>query len=156
VYIKGKGSPLIWCWFDILSKEELKRKIKMVYLPSWIFVPYNFKDYLSFFFLKGGEFLKSTNKNPPDFSLFLERKPVLNKRKDYLYLWQRPVLPQKKEREYISYSLFVSPYGKVIFIYPQKLPLDSSKNLYFETYVREACIFLKDKFFWTKIREVVK
>jgi hypothetical protein len=155
VYIKGKGNPLIWCWFDILSEEEIERDEKIKYLPSWVFISYNFKDYLPFFIFKEAISLSKYNKSQPVFSLF-ERKIFLKKEKQYLYLWERPSLVEKEKREDISYSLFVSPYGKVISIYPQKLPLDSSKNLYFETYIREACMFLKDKFFWTKIKEVVK
>jgi len=61
-----------------------------------------------------------------------------------------------QEKEKVSYRAFVSPYGKVVFSFPEKLTISSSDNISSQEYMRQASIFFKDKFFWTKLEAVVR
>ena len=77
-------------------------------------------------------------------------------RKGYFYLWEKEKDLSSSGEEKISYQAYISPKGRVIFLYPQNLALDSSRGLNFQDYLREAALFLEDKFFWTKLEAVVK
>ncbi len=73
-----------------------------------------------------------------------------------LYLWKKPESMQSQEKEKISYRAFVSPYGKVVFSFPEKLSVSSQDNVSSQEYLRQASMFLEDKFFWTKLDTVVR
>jgi hypothetical protein len=82
--------------------------------------------------------------------------PYNLKETDYLYLWEKPKSLIGWDKETIQYKAFVSPYGKVILSFPTKLPVNSSGNMSSQDYTRQAALFLKDKFLWTKVEAVVR
>ena len=91
------------------------------------------------------------------FSEITQPLPDYNlKETDYIYLWEKPKSLTGWDKETIQYKAFVSPYGKVILSFPTKLPVNSSGNMSSQDYTRQAALFLKDKFLWTKVETVVR
>jgi len=82
--------------------------------------------------------------------------PYNLKETDYIYLWEKPKSLIGWDKETIQYKAFVSPYGKVILSFPTKLPVNSSGNMSSQDYARQAALFLKNKFLWTKVETVVR
>jgi hypothetical protein len=154
--IKARKDPLIYCWPDILSKEDLfSKKAKVSYPPEADFSAdaLRNKHFSPFSFL---------HKNPCDIAeekIYPRKDYSVNHLKeglDYFYLWEKPDVFISEKREVIPYNVLCSSRGKVIFSYPQKLSLDSKQALYVQKHIREAALFLKDNFFWTKIHGVIE
>lgn len=163
VSIDAKKSPLIYNWFNIVSKKDLFFQKRDVILPPLgDFSSHNLrKNYLFLPFSRNISLLKDRNDYPLVFSSFSADKTIkeggeITEKNNYFYLWERTSFVSPQREEVVTYKLFVSPYGKVIFSYPEKLPINSYDNLYLQEYIREATFFMRDKFFWTRIKSVVK
>ncbi|UCC95597.1 MAG: hypothetical protein JSW40_02310 [Candidatus Omnitrophota bacterium] len=147
--------PVVYSWLDILRKDDLYEKRAKV--SEWqkytISLDGVRKRYFSSALAPQEEWYplhaKPLHPSFPTRSHFQE--PT-----NHLYLWEKKLLFPSGKEEVIPYQIFVSPYGKVIFSFPCKFPLDSEEGLVHQEYLREASLFLKDKFFWTKLEGVVK
>ncbi|MCF7869766.1 MAG: hypothetical protein K9L69_02740 [Candidatus Omnitrophica bacterium] len=155
--IANKQKPHIYAWPNILSKEDLSPNIQTTKLPRG----------LSFSTEKTRKayFLASLPKPSHEytFSQDLDNyvKPKNNFKKyvknssDIFFLWEKePLLTG--EAKPLSYRALVSPYGKIILLYPKKLTLDSNNNRSSYNYLKESAYFLEKKFFWTKFDFLVK
>ena len=162
LHIKAKGDPLLYSWPNIVSCKDLFLEEKEVIFPKGIsFSSHNLRKkyfFSSYFFpsylLEGEEkynlgFLFPKFKQTP-FAGNFETK------KNYFYFWERGDVFFSGEEEVISYKAYISPYGKILFLYPEKLPLNSYGNLHLQEYLWGAAIFLDNKFFWTKLEGIVK
>ncbi|MFH1317861.1 MAG: hypothetical protein ABIH71_02460 [Candidatus Omnitrophota bacterium] len=85
-----------------------------------------------------------------------QRVRYLKERNDYLYLWERQTAFPANKKEKIPYKVLCADSGKVIFLYPQKLSVDSKKNISVQQYLRESVLSLKEKFSWTKLDGVIE
>lgn len=162
VYINGKAAPIFYFWADIVrQKDYLLRDREMTFAPGINFsVGRPYKDYfLSFMPLakswvltpaEKANILPSALKETTSFVEFHRAETA------YLYLWERPKGMSYTEEESATYKVYVSPYGKVMFSFPEKLPLNSYGNLISQEYIRESAMFLHDKFYWTKLDGIVK
>lgn len=162
LYIREKGTPVIYCWQDVISEKDLFSSRKEVSFPQGVNFSFNDlrKDYFSTT-VEQTNFLSSYNdtyasgidKTPSFVSLNNQTVPA---KAGLIYLWEKPVGFESKNEEVIPYKVLISPQGKVIFSYPQKLSANSEGSLYLQEYIRESALFLDDKLFWTKLEGVVK
>ncbi len=163
--ITAKGDPSFYSWFNILSDQDLFLGKKEVTFPESVNFPSDNlrREYFSSSsaYFPGSDLFR--NRESPNLSFLIPKitKPFFplkdtKNRQGYLYLWQRPVVFSSREEENVSYKAYVSPYGKVLFLYPEKLPVNSYGNFYLQEYLREATFFLDHRFFWTKLEGVVK
>ena len=161
--ITAKGDPSFYSWFNILSHQDLFLGEKDVVFPESI----NFssdnvrREYFFSSHLPGSYLLKDKEDHNLNFLIPKIAKtfsPLKDAKggQNHFYLWERRTVFSPWEKEDVSYKAYVSPYGKVVFLYPEKLPVSSYGNLYLQEYLREAAFFLGDRFFWTKLEGVVK
>jgi len=161
--ITAKGDPSFYSWFNILSHQDLFLEEKEVVFPESV----NFssdnvrREYFSSPHLPGPYLLEDKEDHNLGFLIpkITKTLPPLKDAKggqSHFYLWERGAVFSSWEEEDVSYRAYVSPYGKVLFLYPERLPVNSYGNLYLQKYLREATFFLDDRFFWTKLEGVVK
>jgi len=152
--IRAKKDPLIYSWSNVIEKKDLFLKKKNVVFPAQV-------DFSSDS-LRRKYFFSPSSPQPH----FLEDKkavslpkgaiPSFKERSGYFYLWEKISIFSSWEQELVSYQAYVSPYGKVLFLYPEKLAFNSYGNLHLQEHIREAALFLNDRFFWTRLEGVVK
>ena len=160
-YIKSSNTPFILSWPAILTQEDLLITDKPFEFDTTI----NFARTSS---IDKSYFLPSLEKplfevKKESLSQSLQKLPESQaaaaynlKETDYLYLWEKPKSFIDWDKETIQYKAFISPYGKVILSFPTKLPVNSTGNMSSQDYMRQAALFLKNKFLWTKIEAVVR
>jgi len=161
--IRAKGDPFFQGWFNIVSREDLFLEKKEVVFPKSVsFSSGNTRrKYFSFLSHYGKYSLESRKDYNLD-SILPKITKVLSPLEDfgkegsYFYLWERGAGFSLWEEEVVSYKAYISPYGKVLFLYPEKLPINSYGNLHLQEYLRKATFFLDDRFFWTKLEGIVK
>lgn len=160
-YVNTKLTPYLLIWPDVLDKGFLSTKtVKIDNLAkNTIFVrEVGFKKSFFFSLLEKPE-SEIKNHYTKQVSLFLDNfqnETYTNETLGPLYLWKKSKNLSMQEKEKVSYKALVSPYGKVIFSFPEKLTISSSDNISSQEYMRQASIFFKDKFFWTKLEAVVR
>ncbi len=162
--ITAKSDPSFYNWSNILSHQDLFFEEKEVFFSRDInFSSDNIRrKYFASCYLPGlyshgykedcdsGFVIPDTIKTP----LFLGD---LKNEQNYVYLWERGGVSSSREKEEnISYRAYVSSYGKILFLYPEKLPINSYGSLHLQKYIREAAFFLDSRFFWTKLEGIVK
>ena len=161
--ITAKGDPSFYSWSNILSDQDLFFEEKEVTFPKSVSFSSDSlrKEYFSSSYHLGS-YLSKVKENhnlsflvPKITKTFLSTKD-LGEEESHFYLWKRSAGFSTWEAEDVSYKAYVSPHGKVLFLYPEKLPVNSYGNLYLQEYLKEATIFLDDRFFWTKLEGVVK
>jgi len=153
LYIRNKVSPVIFCWPEIIDKNNLNLSKKNITIPDWVnFSSSGLRNHL--YPLEGKDKIYLQEQNLPDLIESLSNNH--KDKKNHFYLWDKQESFDAKKDITVPYKIFVSSSGKAVFIYPQKLPLDSQKNLYFQAYLREASFFLNDRFSWTKVEGVIK
>jgi len=160
-YVKTSNTPFIFSWPAIFTKEDLLVINK----------PVNFNATISFARTSNMDksyFLPSMEKplfgvKKESISQGAQKLPESHpvgisnlKETDYLYIWEKPKSFTGWDKETIQYKAFVSPYGKVILSFPMKLPVNSNGNMSSQDYMRQAALFLKNKFLWTKIEAVLR
>jgi len=161
--IAAKGDPSFYSWFNILSYQDLFFEERGVVFPRSV----NFssdnarREYFSSPHLPGSYLLEDKEDHNLGFLIpkITKTPPLLKdakERQSHFYLWERGAVFSPWEEEGVSYKAYISPYGKVLFLYPERLPVNSYGNLYLQKYLREATFFLDDRFFWTKLEGVVK
>jgi hypothetical protein len=161
VYISTKATPVFYSWFDIARKQDSLLKNKSITFTDGVNFSASqpYKEY----------FVSFIPLNKPAADIFTQKPEILPQvakdvsMKDfnrietvYFYLWERPGGLSHKEEERATYKVYVSAHGKIIFSFPEKLPLDSYGNLSLQEYIRESAVFLGDKFCWTKLEGIVK
>ncbi len=161
-YIQAHGAPSVYVWNDIIGQKDLFLQKKPIEFPpqafsSQVSLSRNYfskalpkEGYLYLAKETGGDIVHQAPKG------FSDEELPFTERKGYFYLWEKEKYISSSDEEKVSYQAYISPQGRVIFLYPQNLPLDSSRGLNFQDYVREAALFLEPKFFWTKLEAVVK
>jgi len=160
--IEGKTSPIIYSWLNIVTKKDLSFSKKEIVFPAGVIFSTDDirREYFSPSFLTRRYFAKGQDKYHLKVSLAKDSSALYQEgeggRSDYFFLWQKPYSFASGNEEIVPYRVFVSSHGKVIFMYPEKLPVNSYENLHLQEYIRKACFFLNDKFFWTKLEGVVK
>ena len=161
--ITAKGDPSFYSWFNILSHQDLFFDEKEVVFPESVkFSSDNVRrEYFSSPHLTGSYLLEDTKDLNlsfliPKITKTLSSLKGAKERQKHFYLWERGPVFSFWEEEDVSYKAYVSPYGKVLLLYPEKLPVNSYGNLHLQEYLREATFFLDDRFFWTKLEGVVK
>ena len=161
--ITAKGDPSFYNWFNILSDQDLFFEEKRVIFPESV----NFssdnvrREYFSSLHSPGSYLFEDKEDHGLGFLIpkITKTLPPLKDAKggqSHFYLWERGAIFSPWEEEDVSYKAYVSPYGKVLLLYPERLPVNSYGNLYLQKYLREATFFLDDRFFWTKLEGVVK
>ena len=161
--ITAKGAPSFYSWFNILSDQDLFFEEKEVVFPDSV----NFssdnvrREYFSSPDLSGSYLRKDKEDHNlgfliPKIAKTLSPLSDVEVRQSYFYLWERGAVFSPWEEEDVSYMAYVSPQGRVLFLYPERLPINSYGNLYLQEYLREATFFVADRFFWTKLEGVVK
>ncbi len=162
-YIEAKSSPSVYVWPNILARKDLFFEKKPVQFPPESFSASSAavrRDYFSTPVLKEG--YRQSDFNQDSKVLQYSRKLSANKsylrekKLNHLYLWERQSAWSSGKGEVIPYRVYVSKQGKVIFLYPEKLSIDSYQSLNFQDYIKESSFFLEDKFFWTKLEGVVQ
>jgi len=161
-YFKASNTPVVFSWPAILTKEDLSVTNKTIKFNTAInfsrtsnmdksyFLPSLDKPLIA---VKNDNFSEGARKFPDG----NQQLPSYNlKETDYIYLWEKPKSLIGWDKETIQYKALVSPYGKVILSFPTKLPVNSSGNMSSQDYTRQAALFLKDKFLWTKVEAVVR
>lgn len=160
--IAAKGDPSFYNWFNILSSQDLFLKEKEVVFPESINFSSNNtrRKYFSSSHLSGSHLPEAEDN--PNLSFLIPKIAKIplalndtGTKQNHFYFWERGAVFFPWEAENISYKAYVSRYGKVLFLYPEKLTVNSYGNLYLQKYLREATFFL-DGFFWTKLEGVVK
>ncbi|MCF7887714.1 MAG: hypothetical protein K9L76_00395 [Candidatus Omnitrophica bacterium] len=155
--IANKQKPHIYAWPNILDSEDLSPSSPITKLPQEVSfsTEKTRKDY----------FLASLPKSNYEYTFnqklddYTKSKDIFQKyvknSNNIFFLWKKETfLPG--EAKPLSYRALVSPYGKIILLYPKKLTLDSHKSLSSHNYLRESAYFLEKKFFWTKFDVLVK
>ncbi len=161
--IEAKGTPLIYSWLSVIRDGDLFLKEKDFDLPQGASFPSGHlrRDYFSqpkstskaYFKEKVNDILDSLLADALD----SEIKPISAKSTNaYFYLWEQNTRFSSQEEEIVPYNIYVSSHGKVLLVYPEKLPVNSHGNLYLQEYIREAAFFVNDRFLWTKLEAVVK
>lgn len=161
--IEANAQPVIFNWANILSRKDLFFKGgKSDFPPGIDFSTGSFREkYLASFFIPP---FGVSKKSDPEFYLpafFEDSDPAgqgvsIREVTPYFYLWKNIAVFSSRPEETVSYRAYVSAYGKVIFLQPEKLPVDSGGNLQLQEYIRRAGYFPAGKFFWTKLNAVVK
>ncbi|MDP8290227.1 MAG: hypothetical protein P9M02_04580 [Candidatus Susulua stagnicola] len=162
--ITAKGDPFFCNWSKILSHKDLFFEKKEVAFSKNLDLFSNNirKKYFSPHYLP--RFYPSKGKKDFNSRFFISNITKMSQplkdfkvQKNYVYLWDKgSVFSSREEEESISYKAYISPYGKVLFLYPERLPNNSYGSLYLQEYIREAAFFLNDRFFWTKLEGIVK
>lgn len=161
--IKAKGDPFFQVWFNVLSRKDLFLEDKEVIFPKS--VNFSSDNTRRRFFSSLPHYESYSLESRKDYNLdsilpkitkILFPSEKRGKKESYFYLWERSAVFSPWEEEVISYKAYVSPYGKVLFLYPERLPFNSYGNLRLQEYLREATFFLNDRFFWTKLEGIVK
>jgi hypothetical protein len=160
-YGNTKLTPYVFMWPEVLDKNYSSNKIINIDYLAKNAVFIRSADFKKSFFLSSLEKpeLKIKNYHSEQVSLFLDNfqnETYAKENRSPLYLWKKSETLSIQEKEKVSYKAFISPYGKVIFSFPEKLTINSSDNISSQEYMRQASIFFKDKFFWTKLEAVVR
>lgn len=161
LYVNEKLTPYILMWPEVLDKKYLSGKTvsSETMIKNAIFIK-GVNPEKSFFF-------SSLEKPEPNIRSFRAEKVSLflddfqstyyaKKTQKSLYIWEKPENLSSQEKEAVSYKAFVSPHGKIVFSFPEKLTVNSSDNMSSQEYTRQASMFFTDKFFWTKLEAVVR
>ncbi|MFO8052700.1 MAG: hypothetical protein R6U54_01900 [Candidatus Omnitrophota bacterium] len=155
--ITNKQKPYINAWPNLLNKIDLSSKSQTTKLPKGISFSTGKtrKAYFSKALPKSNQkYSFSQDLDSYINSENLSKKYVKN-RSNIFFLWEKePRLTDKGKS--IPYRALVSPYGKIILLYPQKLSLDSDKNISGHNHLKESAYFLEKKFFWTKFNVLVE
>jgi len=161
--ITAKGAPSFYSWSNILSHQDLFFEEKGVVFPEGVNLSSDNarRDYFSSFHLPDAHLQQAKKDHNLGFLIpkITKTLPPLKDakgRQSHFYLWERGAIFSPWEEEDVSYKAYVSAYGKVLLLYPERLPVNSYGNLYLQKYLREATFFLDDRFFWTKLEGVVK
>ena len=161
--IRAKGNPFFQGWFNIVSREDLFLEEKEVVFPKSVsFSSGNMRRRCFSFLPHYGSYPFESKKDYNLDSILPKITKVLSPLGDfgnegsYFYLWERGAVFSPWEEEVVSYKAYVSPYGKVLFLYPEKLAINSYGNLRLQEYLRKSAFFLDDRFFWTKLEGIVK
>jgi hypothetical protein len=156
LYIEAKGTPILYFWPDVLNRNNLFKIKKKIPFPSGVDFSLGYLGKAYFF--SALPIYKYQR-------LFAEEKKVypasppnnyIKEEIDYFYLWDRPAAFLSWEKEKVSYKVLISPYGKIILSFPDKLPFNSYGNIFLQEHMREAVYSFKDRFFWTKVDGVVE
>lgn len=163
LHIEAKGTPVIYSWLSVIREGDLFFEKKDFDLPQGASFPSGHLRHDYFFQpkLTSEAYFKKKVNDSLDFpfadTLDLEIEPTLAKSTDaYFYLWEQNTGFSSQEEEIVPYNIYVSSHGKVLLVYPEKLPVNSHGNLYLQEYIREAAFFVNDRFLWTKLEAVVK
>lgn len=82
-------------------------------------------------------------------SSYLEKEEKIEQINPF-FLWPRKTGPTYAHN-LAPYQALISPYGKVILLYPEKLSLNPYENIRTHNYLKKSTYFLEKNFFWTKI-----
>ena len=158
IKIKDKGNPSVYGWLNVVSKNDLFLKDNDFNFP--VSVNFSSESIRKKYFPRLTStplFLLKDNNDSSLSSDELKNAKLFSEYYDsYLYLWDRSMVFPTLEEETVPYRAYISSYGKVLFLYPEKLPVNSYGNIQLQKYIREATFFFDDKFFWTKLEGVVK
>ncbi len=156
--IEKKGTPVFTSWLDILSEKDL------VYTSL---KNKGFSKQLSFYFLENNH--SSSYFSRDRMLFFLEKRQIFKResqpraKKDKIVSFvlkkkQAPLLDLLNVKyKNLSYRVAITPRGRVIFVSPRILPLNSSSTLYLDKYLRESLLFLEeDRFRWTYVKVVIE
>ncbi|MCF7870887.1 MAG: hypothetical protein K9L95_01345 [Candidatus Omnitrophica bacterium] len=146
----------IHAWPNILKKKELSANSQTPNIPKEI--SYSTDKIRKSYFSRSLNSASHKYKFDEKIDKYSESESVPAKyrkeNKNIFFLWKKePGLNKKKA---VSYRALVSPYGRVILLYPEKLTLDSHKNIFNYNRLKESVYFAKSKFFWTKLNLLVK
>ena len=162
IYVKSTTSPFLYGWLKIVGKKDLLPKDKVVNIPSEVIFPLESVQ-KGYFSLMNQKILLPKEKDSSILSYqqptdkdFLDREYLGKAGNLCFYLWENKQILPSESKELIPYRAYVSSFGKILFIYPEKLPVDSSENLDLQNYLRKASFFLNENFLWTKLEGVVK
>jgi len=155
LYMNGHPRPVLNSWSNIVRHNELfAEKREAVYPAGMPFSSHTAR--VELFWKKvpvelpmkqGVEPLKN-EKGLPTTQAARPEQP--------LYLWEQKKVFSAETEESIPYKAYVSGNGKVLVLFPQKLPLNSRDAIELQQYLKESSVFLNDKLCWTNLDGVVK
>ena len=156
VRIDGPQLPSIFCWSNIVKKDDLLGGFSKVDLPKGI--PLDNFDFQRKYFSSGFTPLSRVAfiRNGEEAYPKTQVTALEGQGDTYIYLWERPPIFSILAQEQVPYKLYVSDYGKILVSYPQQLTYHTTDGLILQQYLRESTLFTRDKFFWTKIEGVIK
>lgn len=156
VQVKGKQATQIYAWPHILRPDQLRSPAKADKLPDQISL--SAERIRRSYFIK--PFLSSAT--PPGISpktskpLFLAAPPEkAAEPANLVFLWEKNQGLGLGEKE-TPYRAWLSPHGKVILLYPEKLNLDSHRNISQHNFLQESVYSLQRDFFWTNFETLVE
>jgi hypothetical protein len=163
VHCKYKSTPVVYSWLDIIDTNELflnTRKNNIQY-TSFLSGEAPSKEYFSKTLSDNYSYLLNNKRQEgilPKRSVAATQneKTILKENTEYIYVWEKQSFLPSEKNEIIPYRIFVSSYGKAILSFPEKLSSDSQETIALQEYIREASFFLNDKFYWTKLKGIVK
>jgi len=153
--VRQDKMPVLSSWLDIISQKELSiRTSDTGFKPEDILsLDKVGRNYFFPFEPNTEQHLLSQSKViHPKHKTFSDTKQSI----EHVYLWDKKTILSHQNKEQIPYNLFVSPYGKVIFSFPEKLPNKSNEGITVQEYLRESLVFFQDKFYWTKLKGIVE
>ncbi len=164
VEIDTKKTPVVYSWPNIVDKNILfSPQTQTETLPNGVFsLDKVRRDYFYSHFPPSAVGHSALRKK---LDVFLPLKDKVDRSQmaydnhgspKYFYLWDQIAGLPSSEVEKVTYNIFVSSYGKVLLIYPDKLAANSSGNFLVQDHIRSASFFINDNFFWTKMEGVVK
>lgn len=163
IYVKSKSTPVIYSWLDIIDNNELflSDRKNIVQNDSFLLAENPSKKYFSSTLPDDDSYLLKDKRHKeivpnPYVPQTIHEKMVLKENTEYVYIWEKQSFFGSEKNEIIPYKMFVSPYGKTIVSFPEKLSSDTQETILLQEYIREASFFLGDKFYWTKLKGVVK
>lgn len=159
LYIEAKGEPYFYGWLNIVNRKNLVSNKKEIIFPEGV----NFSSYdiqKKYFFPLSSHYLENEQEYDLDSTFFETKKSFplkeFRENKNYFYLWKREIIFSPREDNNISYKAFISSYGKILFLYPEKLSANFYGNLQLQEYLRNSVFFPRNRFFWTNLGGVVK
>ncbi len=156
ISIEGPQLPSIFCWSNIVKKNDLQGGFSKVDLPKGI--PLDNFDLQRKYFSSGFVPMSNVAFISDDKEIYPKTKViVLEPGGDtYIYLWEKPPIFSILTQEQVPYKIYVSDQGKILVSYPQQLTYHTTDGLILQQYLRESALFARDKFFWTKVKGVIK
>lgn len=156
--IKQKHQPLIQAWTNLIDSSQLWSLGPKTGLPEGIGLAAADEIRKSYF----KQFRPPLDPVYPEIkTIILCRRPRQKLKKEFpvssqLYFLKEKKPDPKTSTKDIGYKALVSPYGKVLLFYPEKLSPDSKANLTRHDSLRKSAYSFKEKSFWTKFNVKVE
>ncbi|MBU2101952.1 MAG: hypothetical protein KKF80_01000 [Candidatus Omnitrophica bacterium] len=158
-----KQNPVLFVWPGILTTNDLAMQSSKYnqHIDPQLFITHHETSYFPAIGASDYRY-RIKEKEPYTFypvsrlaNAITDNHPIRSQNQ-YYYLWNQPAQFFPDDKTTVIYRAFVSPQGKALIVFPEKLLGDNERNIALQKYVTEASLFFEDKFFWTKLEGVVE